>query len=174
MVSREAGFILNNWALMALLVVVFWGTLLPQWAWIVLLGELAMALLVYLAGGIDQATGIAMLALPGGLALWMALDNALFLLWPIRVIPGQEGAVQNMGRNLVLLFLRVLLFTALLALTGVLGWLGWWLGERWDPWPPVLSAVFLGSLPLAGFLWLTGRVGARLLRRFDPSRLDVS
>jgi len=29
MVSREAGFLLNNWALMALLVVVFWGTLLP-------------------------------------------------------------------------------------------------------------------------------------------------
>ena len=29
MVSREAGFLLNNWAFMALLVVVFWGTLLP-------------------------------------------------------------------------------------------------------------------------------------------------
>jgi len=29
MVSREAGFLLNNWAFMAILVVVFWGTLLP-------------------------------------------------------------------------------------------------------------------------------------------------
>ena len=29
MVSREAGFLLNNWAFMAVLVVVFWGTLLP-------------------------------------------------------------------------------------------------------------------------------------------------
>jgi len=29
MVSREAGFLLNNWAFLALLVVVFWGTLLP-------------------------------------------------------------------------------------------------------------------------------------------------
>ncbi len=29
MVSREAGFLLNNWAFMALLVVVFWGTMLP-------------------------------------------------------------------------------------------------------------------------------------------------
>ena len=152
----------------------FWGTLLPQWAWVVALGELALALLVFLAGGFDLPTGIAMLALPGGLALWMALDNALFLLWPIRVIPGQEGAVQNMGRNLVLLFLRVLLFTALLALTGALGWFGWWLGEEWDEWPPVLSAVLLGSLPLAGFLWITGTIGASLLRRFDPSRLDVS
>ena len=28
-VSREAGFVLNNWAFMALLLVVFWGTLLP-------------------------------------------------------------------------------------------------------------------------------------------------
>jgi len=28
-VSREAGFLLNNWGFMALLVVVFWGTLLP-------------------------------------------------------------------------------------------------------------------------------------------------
>ncbi len=29
MVSREAGFLLNNWVFMAILVVVFWGTLLP-------------------------------------------------------------------------------------------------------------------------------------------------
>ena len=29
MVSREASFVLNNWAFMALLAVVFWGTLLP-------------------------------------------------------------------------------------------------------------------------------------------------
>ena len=29
MVSRETGFLLNNWAFMALLLVVFWGTLLP-------------------------------------------------------------------------------------------------------------------------------------------------
>ncbi len=29
MVSREAGFLMNNWAFMAILVVVFWGTLLP-------------------------------------------------------------------------------------------------------------------------------------------------
>jgi cytochrome c-type biogenesis protein CcmF len=29
MVSREAGFLLNNWVFMALLVVVFWGTMLP-------------------------------------------------------------------------------------------------------------------------------------------------
>jgi len=29
MVSREASFLLNNWAFMALLVVVFWGTMLP-------------------------------------------------------------------------------------------------------------------------------------------------
>ena len=29
MVSREASFVLNNWAFMAILVVVFWGTMLP-------------------------------------------------------------------------------------------------------------------------------------------------
>jgi cytochrome c-type biogenesis protein CcmF len=29
MVSREAGFLMNNWVFMAILVVVFWGTLLP-------------------------------------------------------------------------------------------------------------------------------------------------
>jgi cytochrome c-type biogenesis protein CcmF len=29
MVSREAGFLLNNWAFMAILMVVFWGTLFP-------------------------------------------------------------------------------------------------------------------------------------------------
>jgi cytochrome c-type biogenesis protein CcmF len=29
MVSREAGFMMNNWVFMAILVVVFWGTLLP-------------------------------------------------------------------------------------------------------------------------------------------------
>lgn len=29
MISREAGFLMNNWVFMAILVVVFWGTLLP-------------------------------------------------------------------------------------------------------------------------------------------------
>lgn len=150
----------------------FWGTLLPQWAWVCLLGEISLAVLVYLAGGFDLGVALAMVALPAVLALWMALDNALFLLWPIRTIPGQEGAVQNMGRNLVLLFLRVLLFSLLLALTGGLGYLGWLLGDGVDVLPNAIPAGILGSLPLALFLWVTGRIGALLLKRFDPSQLD--
>ena len=40
---------------------------------------------------------------------WVAVDNAVFLFAPVRFVPGQEGAVQNAGRGLILMMFRFLL-----------------------------------------------------------------
>ena len=41
---------------------------------------------------------------------WVALDNAVFLYAPVRYTPGQEGALQHMGRSVLLMLLRATLF----------------------------------------------------------------
>jgi hypothetical protein len=40
---------------------------------------------------------------------WVALDNAVFLFSPVRYTPGEEGALQNMGRSMLLMVLRLVL-----------------------------------------------------------------
>lgn len=43
---------------------------------------------------------------PLGTLTWVALDNAVFLFSPIRYTPGEEGALHNMGRSMLLMILR--------------------------------------------------------------------
>ena len=87
--------------------------------------------------------------------------------------PGQEGALQNAGRGMVLLFLRMLVLSALAALGGVAFY---------------LAAVLVGEVLMfsqetalmAGFaallVALTGMVaglvvlGGKVLQRFDVAR----
>jgi len=104
---------------------------------------------------------------------WVALDNAVFLFSPVRYTPGEEGALQNMGRSMLLMILRVLLGVvafgvailpavaayflfrgpldmskqAALALSGVVCWLG-------------LFGVAVGLVALGGLM----------LKRFDVAR----
>ena len=49
---------------------------------------------------------------------WIAVDNAVYLYAPVRFTPGQEGALQHMGRSLLLLLLRFTLLAVALAAAG--------------------------------------------------------
>jgi len=49
---------------------------------------------------------------------WIAVDNAVYLYSPVRFTPGQEGALQHMGRSLLLLLLRLTLLALALAVAG--------------------------------------------------------
>jgi len=42
---------------------------------------------------------------------WVSLDNAVFLFFPVKFIPGQDGAVHHIGRSLLLLVLRLFLLS---------------------------------------------------------------
>jgi hypothetical protein len=49
---------------------------------------------------------------------WIAVDNLVYLYAPVRFTPGQEGALQHMGRSLLLLLLRFTLLAVALAVAG--------------------------------------------------------
>lgn len=101
---------------------------------------------------------------------WVSLDNAAFLFAPVRVVPGQEGALQNAGRGLLMMLARGLMLGVLAVvgggpayfayycateLFGVSDGLAWKLG----------LAVFW--LALAGVAAVLVGVGGVVLKRFD-------
>ncbi len=104
---------------------------------------------------------------------WVALDNAVFLHSPVRYAPGQESALQNMGRSIVLMLLRgiVLLIAVAVALAPAAG-VGFTLRFALETTQETAIAVaagvgWLGILAVdCGLLWF----GGRMLSRFDVAR----
>jgi hypothetical protein len=87
----------------------FLATLLPE----VLLvsGLLVLAVIgrtVWL-GGLQPAIVGVVAFQPLVVLTWVALDNAVYLFSPVRYTPGEEGALQNMGRSMLLMILRMVL-----------------------------------------------------------------
>jgi len=103
---------------------------------------------------------------------WVALDNAVFLFSPIRYTPGEEGALQNMGRSMLLMILRgvlmgVVVFVVLLPAMGV----KWVVNELSDDsmtsWWAAGAFAWVALLALdAVLIWL----GGKMLRRFDVAK----
>ena len=112
-------------------------------------------------------------ALPWVVLAWVAIDNAVFLFAPVRLVPGQEGALHNAGRAIVLLFVRVLILTATGLGVSLAAWPTWWVArEHLDVTRPnaLLAAAGAGLLVLIGLDVALVRIGGAVLRRFDPSR----
>jgi hypothetical protein len=104
---------------------------------------------------------------------WVALDNAVFLYAPVRYSPGQEGALQHMGRSIVLMLLRIgLLFVSLLC-AGIPAGLAYFLFAQVfdvDREPAVWIA---GAVAWCGLLVVDVALvygGGQMLRRFDVAR----
>jgi hypothetical protein len=118
----------------------------------------------------------AMAATPLVAFLWVALDNAVFLLFPVRFVPGMGGALQHSGRALLMVLLRlVLLAVAGTAAVGVgmlasagASWLG--LGPA-----VVVGATISGAvLTLLGFAALLAALGGFALGRFDVAGASLA
>jgi hypothetical protein len=150
---------------------IFLATLVPE---VVLVSGLLVAALVLRrlpAESIGASTWMVACAVPVTTLLWVAIDNAVFLLAPLRMTPGQEGALQHIGRQIGLFALRI----AGLAL--VLGGAGAALASHMLllelDWPPVRAAVvatgLFASVVGAEVLGLIA-LGGRLLARFDVAR----
>ncbi|MCY2962021.1 MAG: hypothetical protein NTY35_17835 [Planctomycetota bacterium] len=104
---------------------------------------------------------------------WVALDNAVFLHSPVRYVPGQESALQNMGRSILLMLLRgvVLLVASAVALAPAAGigfLLHFGLGTTQETAIAVAAGVgWLGILAVdCGLVW----AGGKILGRFDVAR----
>jgi hypothetical protein len=150
---------------------VFLATLLPE----VLLVSAALYAGILVRAALMSAFHPAILAVlalqPLVTLAWVALDNAVFLFSPVRYSPGQEGALQHMGRSVVLMLLRMVLLGIVALVAGGPAWLVYLfthepLGEA--------SAFILGGV--VGWVSLLGvdvalvLIGGQMLKRFDVAR----
>jgi hypothetical protein len=151
---------------------VFLASLLPE---VVLVSLLVMATILIqalLAGGPSTMLLGVLACVPFFVFTWVALDNVVFLFAPVRLVPGQDGFVQNAGRRMIqasLLLLAFLVFTA----TGTGGFLGGYLGviALGGSEMAARAAGLAGLLAvlLAGDALLV-LLGGAVLRRFDVAR----
>jgi hypothetical protein len=163
---------MKTWPLSA--ATLFLATVLPQALLICSFLMLGVVVRAVVAGGGGVELAWVMTGTPFLVLTWMGLDNALFLLFPVRFTPGQDGAMQHVGRTLALLSLRLVAFTFLAAVTAAVAFGGHWIaGSLLGAAPTVAMTVgWLGALGTMGaFLVPLILLGGWMLRRFDPSRL---
>lgn len=136
----------------------------PQWLAVTVLLVGAILARTSFAGSEHQSALLFAGLLPLGLFVWIALDNALFLVWPVRPMPGPGGSMQHVARATLFFLLRggaALLAAALaglayfgaLKLSGVHG-------------AGFVAAAFV--LTVASFVAL--ELGGRALRAYDPAQ----
>jgi hypothetical protein len=96
--------------------------------------------------------------------LLAAVENLLFLMFPLRPVGLIAGDMQLFGRQMVLFLCKFLLLLTALAIAAAFGLIGYIVGNK--SWPAfgammwvALTAVALGMIPLL----------ARAYARFDPS-----
>jgi hypothetical protein len=103
---------------------------------------------------------------------WVALDNAVFLFSPIRYTPGEEGALQNMGRSMLLVILRGVLLGIVVAVVLLPAWLVYWIvddngGGNTTAWWAAGAFAWIGVLAVdCGLIWL----GGKMLTRYDVAK----
>ena len=153
--------------------VVFLAGILPQVLVVSLLLAAGILLRCIAIGGFHPGV-VAILAIQPLVALaWTAVDNAVFLLYPVRFTPGQEGALQHIGRSVLMSLLRIALAALAIgvaALPAALLGLGakHLLGTGNDvAWTVATAAAWVGLAAMN--LGLVG-IGGRMLARFDVAR----
>jgi len=150
---------------------VFLATLVPE---VVLVSGLLVAAILLRrlpAGSVEGPTWMVACAVPITTLVWVAIDNVVFLFAPVRMTPGQEGALQHIGRQIGLFAVRMVGLALALAGAGaalashlILSELGW--GEVRAA--AVATALFalVVTAEVVGLIAL----GGRLLARFDVAR----
>jgi hypothetical protein len=151
----------------------FFATLLPE---VVLISTLIAAAVVarsLLVGAGPALIVPLVLGLPAFVLGWVALDNLLFLLVPVRFVPGQEGALQNLGRAMVTSLLRVALLAVVMLVVGALGGGAWAVAALALEVGPATQVAAATAGGLAAFVvcdLALVLLGGRALRRFDVAR----
>lgn len=152
---------------------IFLATILPE---VLLVSAVLVAAVVgraFWIGAWHPIVAGAVLFQPLVVLTWVALDNAVFLHSPVRYVPGQESALQNMGRSILLMLLRglVLLVAMAVALAPAVG-VGFLLHFAFDvaSGTAIVAGAAVGWLGIlavdGGLVW----VGGRILQRFDVAR----
>lgn len=151
----------------------FTAMLLPE----VVLVSLLLVAAVLLRAGIARVWDPALLALvslqPLVVLAWVGLDNAVFLFLPVRFTPGQDGALQNAGRGMLMMLTRLVALAVIAAVGGGTAAAVWFASTRLFGLEP--DAAFVPTvIGLWGAVLLVDlgvlKVGGIMLRRFDVAR----
>lgn len=146
----------------------FLATILPQAALIAALVLLSIAGRALIARQADPRLLLAFPVVPLLTLTWAALDNAVFLYAPVRYLPGQEGALQHIGRSMVMMLVRMIVIVVVLGAVGLVASLPLLAGLHGAAalgLGAVLGLAVLAAIDVA-LVWL----GGRMLRRFDLAR----
>ncbi len=153
--------------------VVFFATVLPQV--LVVSGMLAAGILLRCAatGGFHPGIFGILFVQPLVALAWTSVDNAVFLYYPVRYTPGQEGALQHIGRSVMMSFLRLGLAAVAVVVAVVPGVSAGFLAARLldlgegAAWTIGTAVAWLGLAAMDAGLVLAG---GRMLKRFDVAR----
>jgi len=151
----------------------FAAMLLPEVLLVSALLVAAVLLRCAMSGFFHPAVLALCLLQPLFVLAWVAVDNTIFLVMPVRFVPGQEGALQNAGRGLVLVFARLVFLALVVGLGAAGGAAGWFLGKHalglqgHLVYAPAFTGLWTTTL-LVDVLLL--RVGGAAFRRFDVAR----
>jgi len=152
---------------------VFLATVLPQVGVVSVLVAAGILLRCVAIRGFHPGVVAILLVQPLVALAWTSVDNAVFLLYPVRATPGQEGALQHIGRSVLMSFLRLGLAAVAIGvsivpaiLTGLAAkkLLGF---EDDVAWLIAAAAAWTGLAAMNAGLVVAG---GRLLRRFDLAR----
>jgi len=151
---------------------VFLATLLPEIVLVSVLITGAIAGSAWARGELTAEVGWVVLATPALCTMWLALDNALFLLAPVRYVPGQGSALHHAGRTAALVIARLALLTVLILSAALASEVTRALGERLA-WSSAFASLAAASAVVVTVL--SGCVacvafGAWTLGRYDVAR----
>jgi hypothetical protein len=144
----------------------FLATLVPQTLIVSAMIEAGLVGVTLYRGNYDPLFLLLGAAVPLVVLMWVSIDNAVFLYAPTRGTPGQDTALQNAGRSILLMLLRVGVLAvvafgaalpALLA-SGVFGW---------EARAALALGGSVGLVVLALEIAALVALGALVLRRFD-------
>lgn len=147
----------------------FLATLLPETVLVSSMIALGVAAVTVYCGDPDPRLVLVVGAVPFFVLAWTAIDNATFLFAPVRAGAGQEGALQNAGRALVLMLLRSFVLGVSAGIAALPALVAIYVLEMSDASALVVGAgggLLLVLAEIGVLVWIGGEV----LRRFDVVR----
>ncbi len=150
---------------------IFLATILPEIGIVTLLVTFAeLGRLAYL-GEWSLTLGLIIAGIPWAVALWVIVDNVVFLWFPVRYQRGQSAATQHTGRLLLVTLVRlaILLVSGLIIGMGAAG--AFALAKGFDVGEVLALTIAVGvAFALSLFsLWAGVVAGGWSLERFDPA-----
>ena len=152
---------------------VFLATVLPQVLLVTAMLAAGILLRSAAMGAFHPGVLVVLAFLPLVTLSWSAVDNVVFLFSPVRYAPGQEGALQHIGRSVVMALVRIGLLGVALAVAVLPGALAGILAQTLLGASEVVATGVGSAVAWTGLLGIDLALvaaGGRMLRRFDVAR----